>query len=73
MDAPDTPLAASAQPEYDPDEMICRRERETGSKFTTKICRTRAEIEARREQDQKIMREGRKIQTGGQCALTGEC
>lgn len=72
-DAPGTPQIAGASPKYDPDELICRRERETGSKFTTKICRTRAEIEARREQDQKIMREAGKIRTGSECALTGDC
>ena len=72
-DAPDMPQTVSASPENDPNELICRRQRETGSKFTTRICRTRAEIEARKAQDQEIMREMGKIRTGGECALTGDC
>ena len=73
LDASDMPQTASASPENDPDELICRREKETGSKFTTRICRTRAEIEARKAQDQEIMREMGKIRTGGECVLTGDC
>ena len=72
-DAPDTPQIVSASPENDPNELICRRERETGSKFSTRICRTRAEIEAREAADRDIMREMGKIQTGGSCALNGDC
>ena len=72
-DAPDTPQIVSASAENDPNELICRRERETGSKFTTRICRTRAEIEARQAADQEILREMGKIQTGGSCALNGDC
>ena len=71
--ASDMQQVASASSEYDPDEIVCRRERETGSKFTVKTCRTRAEIKAREERDQEAMRTGRKIKTGGQCKLTGEC
>ncbi len=67
------PQTASASPENDPDELICRRERETGSKFTTKICRTRAEIDARKARDQEIMNEMGKIRTGSACALSGDC
>ena len=72
-DAPDTPQIVSASPENDPNELICRRERETGSKFTQRICRTRAEIEAREAADQEILREMGKIQTGGSCALNKNC
>lgn len=72
-DAPDTQQVVSASPENDPNELICRRERETGSKFSTRICRTRAEIEAREEADQKILRESGKIRTGGSCALNKNC
>ena len=67
------PQTASASPENDPDELICRRERETGSKFTTKICRTRAEIEAMEVQAQESLRGMSKIRTGSECALTGDC
>ena len=73
LDAPDMPQTASASPESDPDELICRRERETGSKFTTRICRTRGEIAAREAQDQEILRGIRTIHTGSECALTGDC
>ncbi len=71
LDTADTPQTASVSPENDPDEKICSRESETGSKFTTKICRTRAEIEARAEADQALMRTVRKMKTGSECALTG--
>jgi len=73
LDAPDMPQTASASPENDPDELICRRERETGSKFTTKICRTRAEIEAMEAQAQESIRDMTKIRTGSECALNGNC
>ena len=73
LDAPDMPQTASASPENDPDELICSRERETGSKFTTRICRTRAEIEVREAQDQELMRGIRNRRTGSECALTGTC
>ncbi len=73
-DAADLPQTASATPaEGDPNELICRREKEPGSNFTTKICRTRAEIEQRAAEDQAIMETGRRIQTGGSCALNGDC
>ena len=72
-DAPDMPQTVSASPENDPDELICRRERETGSRFTTKICRTRAEIEAMEAQAQESIRDMTKIRTGSECALTGDC
>jgi len=73
LDVSDMPQTASASPENDPDELICRREKETGSKFTTKICRTRAQIEAMEAQAQESMRDMTKIRTGSECALTGEC
>lgn len=38
-----------------PDDVICKRERVTGSHFPQKICRTRAQIEAKREADQKAL------------------
>ena len=72
-DTADTPQIVSASTENDPNELICRRERETGSRFSTRICRTRAEIEAREEADRDIMREMGKIRTGGSCALNGDC
>ena len=72
-DAPDTLQTASTSPENDPDEVICRLEQETGSKFKTRICRTRAEIEERAAVDEKIMESMRTIRTGSHCALNGDC
>ena len=46
---------ATASADYDPDEKICRRERQTGSNFSVRICQTRAEMEARAKADQEIM------------------
>ncbi len=40
-----------------PDDIICRREVRTGSHFSTRVCRTRAEIEAAREDSQEFMRD----------------
>lgn len=55
LDSSELPQTASADPDYDPNELICKRERQTGSKFTVRTCQTRAEIDARAEQDQEIM------------------
>jgi hypothetical protein len=57
---------ASAEPEYDPNEVICRRERESGSNFYRKTCYTRAQLEARQEQDQDALRQMRSMRSGGQ-------
>lgn len=73
LDAAEVVQTVDAAPENDPDELICRREQETGSKFFRKICRTRAEIERRREQDQQIMQTGRKTSGGSDCALNKNC
>lgn len=40
-----------------PDDVICRREVRTGSHFSTRVCRTRAEIEAAREDSQEFLRD----------------
>ena len=40
-----------------PDDVICRREVRTGPHFSTRVCRTRAEIEATREDSQEFMRD----------------
>lgn len=64
LDAPDVPMTATVSTESQGNEMVCRRERETGTKFSRKVCRSRAEIEARESKDQDKMREMRKINTG---------
>ena len=70
-DTVDMTQVANAPVEGDKEEKVCRLERETGSRFTTRICRTKAEIEERRRRDQEIIRAGRKIETGSECALSG--
>ena len=37
------------------DKVICRRERETGSRLSKKICRTQRQIEAEQEAGQRTM------------------
>ena len=59
-------------PEDDPNAIICRREKPTGSNMARRVCRTRAEIEAREEKDQDTLRRSRASQTGGGCALSRE-
>ena len=61
---------AAVDENYDPDEKICRRERQTGSNFSIRICQTRAEIEARAKQDQDIMNV---YQRKRACAAVNEC
>lgn len=71
LDASALPQTVSAELDYDPNEKVCRREKETGSRFTTRVCRTRAEIEARKERDQEIMDSMNRRSGGSECALTG--
>ena len=40
-----------------PDDVICRREVRTGSHFSTRVCRTRAEIEATQQESEEFMRQ----------------
>jgi len=51
----------------DPNEMICRRERPTGSHFSRRVCRTRAQLEAEQAATQDLMRQNR----GGAVNPTG--
>jgi len=73
LDAPNVPKTASALPGDESDEIVCHRERPTGSKMTRKVCRSRAEIEAREAKDQEMLRNSRATQTGSDCALNGNC
>ena len=66
MDTTDAPEIASAEPEYDPNEVICRREKEMGSNFYKKTCFTRAQLDARQEEDQEALRQMRSMRSGGQ-------
>lgn len=73
MVASDMPQTANAEPEYDPNEIICKREKQTGSKFSVKTCATRAELEARQKRDQEMMESMSRRQSGGACAMSNDC
>ena len=66
-------VTANAAAATDSDELICRKERQTGSRIATKVCRTRAEVEAREAKDQDRMREMRSRTSGSECAMQGGC
>jgi hypothetical protein len=73
MDAPAEEMAANAETKDNPNEIVCRRESLTGSRMTTRVCRTRAEIEAREAKDQEALRNSRATQTGSECMMDGSC
>ena len=59
MDAPSVEKTASASPEIDPDEIVCRREKVGGSNMMRRVCSTQAEIDARAAKDQEALRQSR--------------
>ena len=59
MDAPSVEKTASASPENDPNEMVCRKEKVFGSKMRFRVCRKRSDIEARSASDQEALRNSR--------------
>lgn len=71
--APVVHVSASASAASDSDEIVCRREKQTGSRMTVRVCRTRAEIDARAEKDKESLRQSRASQSGSDCALNGNC
>jgi hypothetical protein len=72
-DAPVVKMSASALAASKSDEIVCRREKQAGSKMTTRVCRTRAEIDARAAKDQETFRQSRATRSGSECALNGDC
>lgn len=52
--APQTPPPAAAKAK---EEMICKSEQVTGSRFTHKVCYSKAEYEARQRLQQEQLRE----------------
>ncbi len=60
LDAPNVETTASIAPEDNSDEIVCRREIGTGTKFSRKVCRRRADVEARAGDDQEALRKMRK-------------
>jgi len=53
--APSPERVAELASAESPDDVICRREKVTGSHFARKVCRTRAQIEAEREAHQQAL------------------
>ena len=49
-------LIVAAEPAADKSELICVRERDTGSRIPRKVCRTRAAIEAERQATQDALK-----------------
>ena len=60
------PGIVSVSTEHESEEKICRREKSLGSNFYRNVCFTRAEIEARAEQDQDAIRSMRRMRVGPQ-------
>ena len=68
------PLQASANPQdivinqveivQDEDDVVCRRERATGSNIARKICRSTASLAARAAEDQAALRQMRSFRSG---------
>jgi hypothetical protein len=59
---PAAPAAAAPAADKGKDDKICKSEQVTGSRFPTKVCYSKAEYEAKRQQDQQQLRQS---QTGG--------
>lgn len=53
--APQAPPAATAKTK---EQMICKTEQVTGSRFTHKVCYSKAEYEAKQRLQQEQLREG---------------
>lgn len=73
FDGSDVQVSANALAAENSDEIVCRRETPTGSRMTRKVCRTRAEIEAREAKDQESLQRSRATQSGSSCALNQGC
>lgn len=54
----------SAAIEEDPDRMVCRREKDTGSRLASRTCKTAAEWEQERLDNQDAMRNAQKSPAG---------
>lgn len=71
---PEATAQVAAASSSDPStEVVCRREQIAGTRMTTKICRSRAEIDAEAEEGQEALRQMRYPATGSECALSGSC
>ena len=57
--AQEAPVDATAEPELDPNEMVCRSERVVGSNIPVRTCQRRSELEGRSERTGQQMRDRR--------------
>lgn len=64
LDAPNVEQTASIAPDDKADEIVCRRERITGTRMSHKVCRKRSDIEATEADSQEALRKMR--QSGSQ-------
>lgn len=56
LSPPADPGTAAAKPKQDPNEMVCEKQRESGSRLSVKrVCMTRAEWADRRLQDRQAI------------------
>lgn len=67
-EAPDAPTTQKTQPNQDPNEVVCVRESQVGSRLNVRrVCRTRAEwAEHRAQYKQALERAQNNTQTSGQ-------
>jgi len=68
LDAPDVALTANVLPGDESDNIVCRKERATGTKMSRTVCRKRADIEARaadaQEATRKMQETGSQLERG---------
>ena len=65
IEAKEIPLAISVG---SPSELICRRERVTGSHMPVRVCRTRAQIDAEQRGAEEFLRQVGSVQGEGESA-----
>ena len=58
------PTKAADKPAPDLDKIICRQEEVTGSKFTRRVCMTKADWDAQSRDAERFERRLREVQTG---------
>jgi len=63
-DSESASYGASEAIEQDPDRIVCRREKETGSRLASRTCKTAAEWEQERLDNQDAMRNAQKSPQG---------
>ncbi len=57
VDVPEVPKTPVLARNENPNELVCRYERETGSHMRTRVCRWRADIEETRKKTQQVLRD----------------